>query len=213
MSTNYGFRIYETKTYKQVSSSDDINKYGVGDIYNCTTLYNSQIVVFMFNNKEKRNGVFFFDDGRKTKIGCVVMTEEIEKFFVSHKIFALFPKNKSKVLLFEMKTLKYITTVNDVYKHSLNHAENLKTERNKITLAHISSLNKNYMKIIVYLTNDKSGTISKKMTMSINTNFNAIQTLELLSDFIIVSSSCGNKIHLYSLKDFSLIRMLLLLLV
>ena len=196
MSTNYGFRIYETKTYKQVSSSDDINKYGVGDIYNCTTLYNSQIVVFMFNNKEKRNGVFFFDDGRKTKIGCVVMTEEIEKFFVSHKIFALFPKNKSKVLLFEMKTLKYITTVNDVYKHSLNHAENLKTERNKITLAHISSLNKNYIKIIVYLTNDKSGTISKKMTMSINTNFNAIQTLELLSDFIIVSSSCGNKMSL-----------------
>ena len=210
MSTNYGFRIYETKTYKQVSSSDDINKYGVGDIYNCTTLYNSQIVVFMFNNKEKRNGVFFFDDGRKTKIGCVVMTEEIEKFFVSHKIFALFPKNKSKVLLFEMKTLKYITTVNDVYKHSLNHAENLKTERNKITLAHISSLNKNYMKIIVYLTNDKSGTISKKMTMSINTNFNAIQTLELLSDFIIVSSSCGNKIHLYSLKDFSLMYCLFL---
>ena len=150
----------------------------------------------MFNNKEKRNGVFFFDDGRKTKIGCVVMTEEIEKFFVSHKIFALFPKNKSKVLLFEMKTLKYITTVNDVYKHSLNHAENLKTERNKITLAHISSLNKNYIKIIVYLTNDKSGTISKKMTMSINTNFNAIQTLELLSDFIIVSSSCGNKMSL-----------------
>ena len=60
-----GFKLYETRTYKLVSTSDEINQYGIGDILNCTTLYNSQIVAFMFNEPRKRNGVFFFDDRNK----------------------------------------------------------------------------------------------------------------------------------------------------
>lgn len=205
-----GFKLYETRTYKLVSTSDEINQYGIGDILNCTTLYNSQIVAFMFNEPRKRNGVFFFDDRNKKKIGGIAFGEQIEKFFVSHKLFAIFPKDKSKALLFEMKTLKYITTIHDVYKYSLCHGENLKEDLNKITLAHISSLNKNFIKLVVYLTDENTKKISMKMTMSINTNFTSIQSLEIIGEYVIASSSCGNKIHLYSVKDFSLMYCLFL---
>ena len=152
--TNCGFRIYDLKTFKLLSSLDG-NQEMIGPITKASVLYSSSIICFLgsdHNNYYKSNQVFFWNDIIKRTIGIVDFHERVFNFFLTK--YMIFFSLWNKIYIFELVSLKYIYKINrvDIEENLISIQENYNSNKRIITLAYIPTLynQENVINIVSY---------------------------------------------------------------
>ena len=140
--TNTGFRVYDSKTFKLLSSLDG-NQEMIGPITKASVLYLSSIICFLgsdHNNYYKSNQVFFWNDTIKRTIGLIDFHERVFNFFLTK--YMIFFSLWNKIYIFELKSLKYIYKINrvDIDENLISIQENYNSNKRIITLAYIPTL-------------------------------------------------------------------------
>jgi hypothetical protein len=106
-----------------------------------------------------------------------------------------------KILLFDLTTLTYICTLEDVDISVNKFTTTLSS--NPLTVAYGSWSNKGIIKINRLLT--ESHHIRKKKQLLIITTFTDIQNIVMSQgELLYVSNKFGNKVHIYSINDYEL---------
>jgi hypothetical protein len=203
--TNTGFRVYDSKTFKLLSSLDG-NQEMIGPITKASVLYLSSIICFLgsdHNNYYKSNQVFFWNDTIKRTIGLIDFHERVFNFFLTK--YMIFFSLWNKIYIFELKSLKYIYKINrvDIDENLISIQENYNSNKRIITLAYIPTLynQENVINLVSYWINDQFQ-VSHYIKRGITTNFNNIKNICLQGkEKIIVVNDLGNKIHIYHTID------------
>ena len=106
-----------------------------------------------------------------------------------------------KILLFDLKTLTYICTLEDVDISVNKFTTSL--SNNPLVISYGSWSNKGLIKINKLLTHNHQ--IKKKKQLLIITTFTDIQNIKLSdNELLYVSNKYGNKVHIYSINDYEL---------
>jgi hypothetical protein len=111
-----------------------------------TPLFKSRIVCFVGdddNHSFSSTQLVLWDDFKKAKLGMIILEEMIVSFkLTKYALFIIIPR---KILLFELFSLKYVCTFDDVSIDLKKNALNFTT--NPIILAYPSVSNKSHIKI------------------------------------------------------------------
>lgn len=84
-----------------------------------------------------------FDDYSKRKLGYIVTNHKITGVKVDKAFICL--SLPHKLLLFDLKTLQYLTSVEDISLDSRQISSSLL--KNRLSIAYVSNLNQNHIKI------------------------------------------------------------------
>lgn len=197
ISTNFGYQIYSAETHKMISSNNQL-----GSLSFATTYFRSYMIFFTGEERNAAyppNNFYIYDDSTREIMGKIALKESINNSFVSKNIIFLFVKDN--LFLFEIKTLKFITKISNLY-YSKNSLTFSKTDENLFSF--VIKDESSIIKIMKYeFTNDSLSLYSSE----IKTNFKFVQALSISPDqnFIIVTAFLGNKIHIYSIAHSQLI--------
>ena len=204
ISTNNGFRLYNVTSFALVSNTTDINTNNIGNIAKCITLSTSSLIAYINKDISHRNCLYFWSESLSQKIAAIVLHKPITNFTLNLSVIGIELSETNSYLLFHINDLKYITSIEDVKASTCNCVVHTQTQC--ITLAHVSNLNRNYIRIFKfkYESTTNNNVIKSYAMISINSGFNDIQVLQLTTSFVIVSNEYGNKIHIYSLLDMTL---------
>ncbi len=203
---------FDTSNYKEFADNlgDSFN-----DINICLPLYRSQICLLVGNQGNTvfpYDQVVIYDFSTSKQIASIKLrfdddTDRVHKLYANCK--ALFVVLKHKIMLFNILTLSYITTFEDV-----NGEDNLvsfgatrETHLTPhITVAYVSNLNPKIIKINKVNFDKKTSENSSILYSQhiLNTDFDSIQFLSVSSKckFLAVVCESGEKINIYSLRSY-----------
>ena len=200
--TNCGFRIYDLKTFKLLSSLDG-NQESIGNIIKANVLYSSSIIILLGgdnNNDYKNNQIIFWNDVLKKTIGTIDFKERIFNFFITQ--YMLFICLWNKIYVFELSSLQYINKITrvDVDDNLISVKEKYEKNKKIIYLSYVPTISnqENIINIISYYIDNKNLKITHFKKTVITTNFTTIKKIYLEGENkIIVVNEIGNKIHIY----------------
>lgn len=173
-------------------------------------LYKSNLVCFVGSEDNKtypNSQLIVWDDCKNVELGAIILKGIILTFrLTQHAIFIIVP---TKILMFELVSLKYICTFDDMSLdiRKISIGSGYTSPKGPSILAYPSDKNKSNLKIIkIYNSGFPEYKLTNKVQMMIMTTFSEIQSVEISKkgDLLIISSRYGNKFHIYSLKDFQL---------
>ena len=204
IATNNGYRIYETQTFSLISSLDSFQEM-IGNISKASILYSSKLICFLpedTNQYYNPKTLIFFDDSTRKNLGIIYCKERIFNFFLTRYLLFLILWNKAYV--FELKTLKFIFTINniDIDENLISIYEDYFNNNCKIinfAVLHLNYKDNNIINLYKLLINNDNNELIGQQNLGIITNFKNIKKFELKSkEKIIVLSQYGNKIHIYN---------------
>lgn len=143
--TNDGYRLYETNNFTLVNDVDDYQNL-IGNLKLAIPLFKSRIILFVGkedNPSFPDTQLVVWDDMRRMKIGMIILKEKIINFYLTKN--AIFIMIKHKMLVFELVTLKYVCSFEDVDLPINKMSISLMT--NPIIMAYGSWSNKSIIKI------------------------------------------------------------------
>lgn len=197
LSTAKGFKVYDAFNYQLLSRPNDSESYNLENVKNCTVLYNTKFIAYLLNDVTDLKCLYFRDDDSNSKIGCLLFKNSISDFHLSSGLIAVLTENDNRCHIFELSSLKYVTSIPDVKSsQQFSMIENL--DKKIITIVTASLKNKGQINITHYKSSKQFKKIIGRKKEKINTTFNSIQFLQINSKYITVSSGFGNKIHLYN---------------
>jgi hypothetical protein len=146
VATDKGYKIYESYNFLQVSEDDEYQDF-IGSLRIALTFYESHLVFFVGKEENSTflsNHLIVWDDIKKMKIGVIMLKENIIDAYVNKEGIFLLVKNK--ILVFGLRNLNYLCTIEDV--------DHIKTSRiciskfsNPVVVATIPPWRKNQLKI------------------------------------------------------------------
>jgi hypothetical protein len=188
---------------KIVSSIEYIE---IGDMNIVVPYFSSELLFFVGSLQNKRfppNKLILWNFRIQELIGSVNLRENINYIKITKNI--IFIQIEYKIILFDLKNLRYISTIHDVYNNDITKIsvnEKFHDFDNDITLTYISNCYKNYIKIIKYKV--KNNNLLLKSQSLVISQFKKIQHIYVSSNLITVTNGKGKKIHIYSLHDLNL---------
>lgn len=195
LSTNIGYKIYESDTFMKVSKDEDHISNNVGDLKDCLVLYNTRLIAYIINDPTKENFLFLFDHEINRKISVLYFHNQISNFYISMGLIIVFPNNDNKCYIFELISLKFICCLDDLKSNNLCLYENI--NKQICTIIYPSLSKRSNVNIYNYKWDKCSKKIIGVNKIKINTTFPDIQLFSINKAYIIVSNEFGNKIHLY----------------
>jgi len=114
VATDKGYKIFESYNLRQVSEDDEIIEL-LGDLQIAIPFYESNLVIFVGSEKNLNfpaNQVVFWDDLKRIKIGIIMLNEKVYCVKVHRE--AIYVQVFNKILVFELRSLKYLFTIIDV---------------------------------------------------------------------------------------------------
>ena len=179
------------------------------------------------DSKIKKHSLVIYDMKNYEIIGKITMKNfvEINDFLITKYFIIIMIENKNKALLFKTSNLEYFKTIsnvelghiayNDDYilspkPKSQNKGKNPKDKENKeehglkknhCVLAYQDSMNKKNIVAMEFLFNEDNTNILGVKTTNIEIEFNStgLKYVGILSNYLVVSSAIGNKIHMYDI--------------
>ena len=173
------------------------------------------------DSKIKKHSLVLYDLKNFEIIGKIAMKNfvEINDFLITKYFIIIMIENKNKSLLFKTANLEYFKTLTNVEsgkiaysddyyiskynskKKKINNPQKVKTEIdiNKCVLAYQDMNNKRIIHLIDCLMNEDGTKVLgiKERNLEIVFNSNEVKYFEFVSSYLIVSSTYGNKVHLY----------------
>lgn len=221
---SYGYKIYETFSYKKVTEDNDFQLI-FGSLRFFIPLFESEICVFVGSNTNENfppNQIVIWDDLRKTKLGIIFLKSTCNDIKIRREMIIC--NSDTYLYVFELMSLKLLFTIDDcnfLLPISINYIGNpcfiayqgktnpsqikiCKVKMEKISSSEIESfLNRKNIKLVNY---SHIWRPSGKLHFKITTLFKNIFMYEVSpkGDFLVVIGN-NNKIHIYSLLDFQLI--------
>ena len=200
LATSKGYKIFSTKYLTQVH--EETNKVrDFGDLSIVMTYFRSNIVFFTFTKNNEiytTKELIIFDDFSQNKISSFKSkNENISDFYVGkNEIYIVL---ETKIIIIELLTFKIIYIIENIFSNYKLYSFNLygylaftkKEEKYKV-----------YIKI---LNNEENKIVSIK-NQFIKPSFEYIQGIQLSPSgkFIAISSTFGNKIHIYYIDSLNL---------
>ena len=201
LATNKGFLIYHTSNYHSITKETEYDY--MGDLKLAIPLFNSELIFLVGKNGNqyiKSNQIFVWNHRLNKNIAILnFRIDIIDLKLTSHILFVILC---NKLILFDIKNLKLIKEIKDVYLDMVSISKKIKNKSFIITACYISYNDLNSVKIIRFKTY-KTDIISCSEN-NINIGFRKIQFLYSSHNYIAVSNKKGKKIHLISLNDLRL---------
>ena len=226
-----GIKIYETNNF-QLLIKFNSSRIGLkGEVSNFQLFYSSSILIFSLietikyekisqiiynNSKIKKHHLILYDVNDFSILGKISMKNSIEinDFLVTKFFIILMIENKNKAILFKTSDLTYVKTITEVYSGKITYNdnfidnENIKEKlinKNKCILAYIDYLKNYHIYLEEYLWNDDCSKILgfKTNLLVIDVNSSGVKQIDIVSPYLMVASSFGNKIHIFDLKTFN----------
>ena len=223
-----GIKIYDTNNYQLLIKLDPERIGLKGELSKFQMFYSSKIFVFSFietifeakiskiiynNAIIKKHSIIFYDVNDYSIIGRISMKNmiEINNFLVTKFFIILMIENKNKAILFKTSDLTYFNSLKNVYSGKIayndDYIERKKNQEkmkngNRCILAYIDYSKDNIVILNEYIwSDDYTKVLGFKITaLAIYFNSIRIKQLELVSNYLIVVSNLGNKIHIYDIK-------------
>lgn len=198
LATNKGYQIYNSITHKKLSFYSK-----VGALSYANTFYKSQLIFFIgteLNKLFQPSKFVIWDDSKKLKKGIVELKTLITNCFVSDNIIFLF--TNETLLLFELATLSYINSFTNLCYHKNSKTYSIISLN---AIAYITKDEISKVKIRLFELGDKKKINVRKI--DVQTNFNFIQGVHLSEKlkYLAVVTFLGNKVHIYEVKNKTLI--------
>ena len=195
LATSKGYRIFDSKTLVLLSKVDDFQDI-IGDIMKAQTLYRSQLVFFVGTENNLcyvPSQLIIWNDVKKAKIGLLFLKDPIFDFEVTKNLIFVF--STSKIYIFELKTFRYITKIENINMNS----KLFSISKNDI-LAFNTYKKKNVINVRFFKYEDFAAKGVKKM--EIDCSFKDIQLIKVSEsgNNLIAVSFLGNKMHVYGLE-------------
>ena len=182
------------------------------------------------DSKIKQHSLVIYDLENYEVIGKITMKNfvEINDFIISKYFIIIMIENKNKCLLFKTSNLEYFKTISNVElgkivysddyyipkykskkskKGEKNKDKEIKQEekilkQNKCVIAYQDSNNKKLIHFIDFIFNENGTKILgiRNRNIEVDLNSNEIKTFAFVSSYLLVSSSFGNKVHLYNIE-------------
>lgn len=183
----------------------------LGNIKIAIPYFESRLIFLVgaeINNHYGENQVVLYDDKYRKNIGLISLSKESKILNLSITKFAIFIMLKHKIIVYEVISLKYVCTFEDVCEdpsYSVKVAHNQHSKDHPIILTYISNLNKNHIKIARFIVNEKNELAFISRVVLI-TNFESVQFINLSYDACLLAavSEKGNKIALYDINSIQL---------
>ena len=199
--TSSGYRIYDNKTFTLLNEIG-CNQEILGSLKKVSVLYSSSLICFLgSDNNEyyKSTQIFLWNDDIKRTISIIDFHEKIFNFFLTK--YLIFFCLSNKIIIFELKRLKYICQINnvDIDDQLISVSEFSDENKRIINLGYISTnyKNKNAVNLISYFI-DNNYEVTHCRKNGIITIFDNIKQIYLEKEKkLIVVSELGNKIHIY----------------
>ena len=216
LSTNYGYRIFDTLNNFKLVSIVDENQKELGPLKKTKILYKSSLIGFIGareNERFKENTLNIYSDEYQKILSKISFNQNIKDFYISSSL--LFVCFISHIYVFELHSMKFIHNIpHCLFKDKLfsitedpleeNEDDEFTFNNKVITVAYVSSY-QNDIKTQRYI-------INKNIT-------NFVVKDEVISDFgecpemiklfkgfkMIVISKSGNKLHIYDYVNNSLL--------
>lgn len=168
-------------------------------------------ILFLVGEKNNEinpsNKLIIWSDKQNKEIGSVKLNQDIIDVLVEKYVFFIILKKK--VLMFDLKNLKYITTFEDFnIENQLNSklfAASSDLNSTLISLFLVSDMNSNNIKLHKFVIEPNSGTVTSKFQMNlILKDFKYIQHLEVdnKGQILIAVDETGRKLRLYSTLNY-----------
>lgn len=143
-----------------------------------------------------------WDDLKNKVIASIIFKEDIENFWLTQKV--IYVKCFKGIMVFELKTLKYITTFEKSSTFLIFSCAD--SVENDIHCSIITSaeLHWKLLKIQKIFFHPQTSAIISIKTSEISTIFNKMKTVKFVGNYLVISNYYGNKVHLYSIKDWTL---------
>ena len=178
------------------------------------------------DSKIKKHSLVIYDLNEYEIIGKITMKNfvEINDFLITKYFIIIMIENKNKALLFKTSNLEYFKTItnaelgkivysDDYYithytskklqkdKKEIKKEGEINIKQNKCIIAYQDSNNKKNIIFNEYLFNNDGTKILGVKNKNIEVDFNSteIKYFGFVSSYLIVSSSYGNKVHLYNI--------------
>jgi len=174
------------------------------------------------DSKIRKHSLVIYDLKNYEIIGKISLKNfvEINDFLITKYFIIIMIENKSKALLFKTSNLEFFKALsnvelghiayNDDYllapimrsKKKAKKDENQKPseiQKNHCILAYQNSLNKKNVVVMEFIFNEDGTKVLGVKNLNIEIEFNStgLKYIGLLSNYLIVSSSIGNKVHMY----------------
>jgi hypothetical protein len=168
-------------------------------------------ILFLVGEKNNKinpcNKLIIWSDKLNQELGSIILKSDILDVLVEKYVFFVILKNK--VLMFDFKNMKYITTFEDfnIEKNLHRKLFAVTSELNNTIISFflVSDMNPNHIKIYKFLVEPKSGKITSKFQMNIILkDFKTIQHIEVdnKGQILIAVDETGRKLRLYSTLDY-----------
>lgn len=143
-----------------------------------------------------------WDDAKNKPIASITFKEDIENFGLTEKV--IYVKCLEGIMVFELRTLKYITTFDKTSSFIIFSCTD--SIENDIACSYIAyaQMHLKMMKVRKIFLHPKTSGVTLIKTSEISTGFNDIKTIKFVNRYLIISNYYGNKVHLYSIRDWSL---------
>ena len=174
------------------------------------------------DSKIRKHSLVIYDLKNYEVIGKITMKNfvEINDFLITKYFIIIMIENKSKALLFKTANLGFFKALTNV---ELGHIaynddfllgpiikskkkakkdekqETSEIEKNHCILAYQNSLNKKNVVVMEFIFNEDGTKVLGVKNLNIEIEFNSkgLKYVGILSNYLIVSSSIGNKVHIY----------------
>lgn len=125
VATTRGFKVFDTKNFKQLTDNKDDYMELIGPLKFVFPFFESNLIFFV-GNEENLNfppsRVIVWDDRCKRKLGVLMFNSSVMGLKVNRSGIFVLVSNKvisflKKIIVFDLKTLKYKLTINKVLGH------------------------------------------------------------------------------------------------
>ena len=195
LATSLGYRIISSKYFKITHSINEEN-INLGFLSLASVFYSSKLILFVgdnINEKYKRNKLIIYDCDENKIISSITLQENyyIIDFFITKNILFLFLS--TKIIVFDFPTLNLIQSIINI-----NIGYKLFSYSNNDIIAY-TIFNKQYYIVIKNYNFNKENKVISSENRILSIPFEKIQAIKLSnsSEYIIVFSDLGNKIHIY----------------
>jgi len=224
-----GIKVYDTLNYQLLIKLDP-HYFGLsGDVSKFLLFHSSEIFVFSFleninddsinqiiynNRKIKKHSLILFDIKNNSILAKITMKNSIEinDFIITKYFIIIMIENKNKAILFNTSNLKYNQTINGAYSGKIffsdqyyqrdNNEGNIND--NRCMLTYINHLNSSEIIIKEFIFNDDYSKILGNKTNKFQVYFNTqiVNKIEIISNYLVICSNIGNKIHIFDINHF-----------
>ena len=179
------------------------------------------------DSKIKKHSLVLFDLKNYEIIGKITMKNfvEINDFLVTKYFIIIMIENKNKALLFKTSNLQYFKTISNVELGKISYSDDYfnipksskkkgknpkeapkteppKTPNHQCVIAYQDFNNKKNIVLMEFLFDEEDKKILGVKNRSIEIEFNStgLKYVGIISSYLIVSSTVGNKVHMYDVK-------------